>query len=99
MTFSERSRQSSAAQVHQHEETVQLSPSLIRKTTIYESHRSLGSGTGSLLPTTTFDVRSVSPKVETKQVEAEDADVEENYEITVSTIRNEENFLFDPNEP
>ena len=82
-----------STQIREHEETVQVSPSVVRKTTIYESHRTLGagqstgfltspiasSGGGGISRSSSSHVRP-TPNDES----ADDQHIEENYEVTVS---------------
>lgn len=77
-------------QIHEHEETVQVSPSTVRKTTVYEYHRTLGSGQP--LPSataTSTGVRAQSPmksEMTAAETSNEDAHIEERYEVTLSTV-------------
>lgn len=79
---------STGTQIHEHEETVQISPSTVRKTTVYEYHRTLGAGQP-LLSATSTGVRVHSPmQTETnKEESSDDALVEEKYEVTLSAIQ------------
>jgi len=69
-------------QIFEHEETVQLTPTTTKTTTIYESHRTLGS-TQPIHPTTSTGFRTVSP-VRTEQID--EPQVEEKYEVTLSSL-------------
>ncbi|UJR31990.1 hypothetical protein I4U23_019461 [Adineta vaga] len=84
---SESSNVSNGLQIREHEETTQLSPTVVRKTTVYESHRTLGTGQP-VLGVTSTGFRTF-PTVHTESQQTPDTvdeqQIEENYEVTVST--------------
>jgi hypothetical protein len=64
-----------------------LSPSTVRKTTIYESHRTLGVEQPVLGVTSTgfLTLSPISSSSQTKQETADDQHIEEKYEVTISS--------------
>ncbi len=74
-------------QIREHEETVQLSPSTVRKTTIYEAHRTIGAGQP-VLGVSSTGFRTLSPVASStisKNETTDEQQVEEKYEITLSS--------------
>lgn len=77
-------------QIREHEETVQVSPSTVHKTTIYEAQRTIGAGQPVLSATST-GFRTISPvhssqiQTDVKEDAAAEQHVEEKYEVTLST--------------
>ncbi|CAF1279168.1 unnamed protein product [Rotaria sp. Silwood1] len=73
-------------QIREHEEVTQLSPSTVRKTTMYEAHRTLGSGQPALGVTSTgFRIFPTVSSTHTKQEATNEQNVEEKYEVTLSS--------------
>ncbi|CAF3102541.1 unnamed protein product [Rotaria socialis] len=79
-------------QIREHEEVTQVSPSIVRKTTTYEAHRTLGTGQPVISATSTgfrtFPTVSgvtSSSSSHAKQETTDEQDVEEKYEVTLST--------------
>ena len=94
----ESTRVHSGTQVHEHEDIVQVSPSVVRKTTTYESHRSLGTGqsflgatsTGHRTPSPAHNIATSPINFEMKDTTTDEGQVEENYEVTISTLKKSE---------
>ncbi|CAF0880180.1 unnamed protein product [Adineta ricciae] len=84
---SESSTIASGTQIREHEEITQLSPSKVCKTTVYESHRTLGTGQPALGVTSTGFRTFPSVHTDSQQTTdpADEQQIEENYEVTVST--------------
>ncbi|CAF2854707.1 unnamed protein product [Rotaria sp. Silwood2] len=73
-------------QIREHEELTQLSPSTVRKTTIYEAHRTLGTGQPVLSATSTgFRTFPSVSSTHTKQARTDEQEIEEKYEVTLSS--------------
>jgi hypothetical protein len=85
--FSESSSVNIGTQIREHEETTQLSPSTVCKTTIYESQRTLGAEQPVLGVTSTGfrTFPSVSSISQTKQETIDEPQIEEKYEVTISS--------------
>lgn len=88
--FSESSNLNLGTQIREHEETIQISPSTVHKTTVYESHRTLGVGQP-VLGVTSTGFRTLSPVSSSSQTQQESTNeqepqpvIEEKYEVTVS---------------
>lgn len=74
-------------QIHEFEETVQTSPTTVRKTAIYEAHRTIGTGQPTLSATSS-GFRTLSPASgisPTKRETTDEPSVEERYEVTISS--------------
>ncbi|CAF1281668.1 unnamed protein product [Rotaria sordida] len=83
---SESSNVNLGTQIREHEEITQLSPSTVRKTAMYEAHRTLGAGQPVLGGTSTgFRTFPSATSTQTRQRTADEQDIEEKYEVTVSS--------------
>ncbi|CAF4634046.1 unnamed protein product, partial [Rotaria sp. Silwood2] len=84
--LSESSNVNLGTQIREHEELTQLSPSTVRKTTIYEAHRTLGTGQPVLSATSTgFRTFPSVSSTHTKQARTDEQEIEEKYEVTLSS--------------
>lgn len=84
---SESSNVNRGTQIREFEETIQTSPTTVRKTAIYEAHRTLGTGQPTLSATSS-GFRTVSPSSgisSTKRETTEEGSIEEKYEVTISS--------------
>lgn len=75
-------------QIREFEETIQTSPTTVRKTAIYEAQRTIGTGQPTL-SVTSSGFRTVSPSSgisPKKPSTTEEASIEEKYEITISSF-------------
>ncbi len=84
---SESSNINVGTQIREHEETTKLSPSLVRKTTIYESRRTLDTEQP-VLGVTSTGFRTHSPVSSSSHIQQETTDeqqIEEKYEVTLSS--------------
>ncbi|CAF1460677.1 unnamed protein product [Adineta steineri] len=74
-------------QIREHEETTQVSPSVVHKTTTYEACRTIGAGQPALGVTSTgfrtFPSVHTSSEIQTETTDEQN--VEENYEVTLSS--------------
>jgi hypothetical protein len=81
-------------QINESEETTQLSPSITHKTTTYESRRIVGSGQPAFGITST-GIRTYSPSISLRSNRemtndlSNEQEVEEKYEVTVSSVYDE----------
>jgi hypothetical protein len=84
--LSELSNINSGTQIREYEETTQLSPSTTSKTTIYESHRTLGAGQP-VLGVTSTGFRTFSPVSSSRSQHdtSDEQQIEEKYEVTLSS--------------
>jgi hypothetical protein len=87
LLLSESSNVHLGTQIYEHKETTELSPSTIRKTTVYEAHRTLGAGQP-VLGVTSTGFRTSSPIIGSSSIKKDtmdDQQIEEKYEVTISS--------------